>query len=376
MKELYAWVDRMNEMKIDADTAAFPASIKTYRISSPSALDFDDSLVRIEDCNQEVTSFGTFPSRMSSLHFADPSADVAISRAVATQLGAVLTFASNRKIQVSANDMAIGMEGSSFTTFLPSLFSERELLGPVEADIRGTFEGLLRQLIGLPIEHRESIGAAIDLHNAAVQLYETDTTTAHMLTIAGIETLSAHFDVSEPLWEEYDEYERFDRSFDEIELTEGQRTLLRIEILKNKQLKLRQRFASYASSRVGKTFWDEPIRDFVPNLEMRAETGSTFIGVVEGETIPMENYVPRDPEVFRRRLLATYDARSKYVHVGAKVMDSMTSLQATVGIRSDKASSIEFAGTRRILACLIRAELATHSTPAELPNLRLQHGSS
>ena len=232
-----------------------------------------------------------------------------------------------------------------------------ELMGPIPSDAQATIESLFKKLLGVPEEHRGALGAAVDLHYAAVLLHDLDLNAAYALAVAGIETLSRHFGDLRSDWSDWAESARFDRVFDELALLQEQRDRLRQEMLADRQLRLRQGFAQYASERLPDDFWTLNVRDFVPNITMTSEGVARFEPVSESDVLPIERLVPVNRSLLRRRLLAAYDARSAYVHEGGQTVNAWTSLLATIPMPASAKTPIEFAGLRRILTALIEREL-------------------
>ena len=71
--------------------------------------------MRVVDAHQETHSFGRVPARLSVLAWIDtaPSGQSLDDQALAAQLGAIFTLATNRWIQVAASDVALTMEGTT-----------------------------------------------------------------------------------------------------------------------------------------------------------------------------------------------------------------------------------------------------------------------
>ncbi len=344
-----------------------------YRVASPSVLDFDDDVVLLETTGLEVTLFGSFPNQMSilTLHDADPEPNMVRDQAIATQIGAVLSMAAGRKIRVASSEITSRMEGKAVTNFLPAALDDREMIGALPDDVQPAFDHLLSQIVGLPEGLRQAVGSAIELHYAAAQLFDVDVNTAHTLTVAGIETLSAQFEQLDIGWDDFEEAKRFETVFASLNLDEVQKEGMREAVLEGKHLKLRQRFATYVGRRLPATFWDHDIIGYTAGLTMNPDGSAAFTGFTKSEGTPIDNVVPKDPEMLRKRLLATYDSRSKYVHTGARAHDTVTTMNALTGRPAQAKTPIAFAGMRRILVALIKAELDEHSIPAALPQFRL-----
>jgi hypothetical protein len=376
MRELFEWVERMRSVRAPAKpTEQLPLSLRYHRVAVPSPLDFDRSLIRVMDTGSRVQLFGNLPCSLSVLCWADNAGrrDMRTDQAIATQIGGLMTLALNRRVRVASDEVPIGMEGSDTKSFISSQVNDRELTGPLPENPQDAIEATLKQLLGLPQADRGPLGAAIDLHYASTLLHDVDLNAAYALVVAGIETLSRHFRDPATEWGEWNEAERFDKVFEQLFLSEEQKDRLRTEILKDKHLRLRQGFADYVCERLQDDFWSASVQDYTPALRMRQPGVAEFDKFTEGRAISIEQFVPSNRTVLRRRLLAAYDARSLYVHEGGRRVDSMTSLLAAIPIDQKPTAPVEFAGLRRILLALIRAELEAWSEPVELPGFALLH---
>lgn len=367
MAEVVDWLRRLDALVQPDSTTHFAR----YRVAGASPIDFDDSVIRVDDTKRRVETFGAVPVNLSILTFLDTGGQHPYrDQLLATQLGAVLTLATGRRVRVAAGEMTLGMEGSEKVTFLPSTINGRDLLGPIEVDPKSKTEQLLKQLAGLNSDEAEVIVAALDLHYAATQLYDVDLNTAYTLVVAGIETLSSAFEPRSTDWESFPEASRWEATFDRLGVDQGLRSQLRAELLEGKQLRLRQRFASYALRRLEPGFWRLAVRDFVPSVAVTPRR-SDFEGMTEAAPIPMEHLVPKDSETLRRRLLASYDARSKFVHTGTRGVDEDSAFLARSGRPMSRKDPLDFTGLRRILEWLLKKEIEERTTESPLPEVRL-----
>jgi hypothetical protein len=369
VQALFEWVDRFRAL--DASTRPL---LKMNRVSAPSALSFEGSIVRVAETSQSVYSFGAWPARLSVLAWPDTVGPTLADHAVVAQLGALLTLATNRKIQVAAGDTALDQEGSDQRFFLPvSQLPDRSLFGPIEGDVRESFEDVLTLLIGLPASDRKAIGAAVELHYAAVLLYELDLVAAYSLVVAGLEVLSREYETVPADWQSWEHASRFESVFEELSLGPEQVARLRNELLTDRQLRLRQGFARYVATSLGAQFWDLELQDFMPQLQTEPDGSMRFSGVIPGQSIRIGQLVPFDKPELMRRLLASYDARSSYVHAGERHLDLTSSVQSRTGGTAGKPRPLEFAGIRLILRELIWAELKARSIATTLPDVHLFH---
>ena len=191
-----------------------------------------------------------------------------------------------------------------------------------------------------------------------MNLCDTDLNAAYALLVAGIETLSNRYGSFDVPWERWDQAPRFDKLFVDQQLTEAQAKAIRGALLDGRILGLRQRFATYASTRLPDAWWStEIVQDYTPSTVLNHETnGLDYQGVTAGERVSIDRYVPADRATLRRRLLASYDARSTYVHDGVRDVRYLATVVATVGQAVKPKEPLEFIGIRRLLRALIGQE--------------------
>ena len=375
MRELRQWMQRLATVGGAEPPNSGSLRPVMHRVAAPSRLDFDNSVVRVVDTGAEVELFGTLPSCLSLLCWADLAehADHLGDIAVATQLGAVMTMATNRRVRVASAETSIHMEGTQSYTFLPAVIVDRELAGPLPEDAKERIEALLQRIIGLEEPDLVTIGNALDLHYASVLLHDVDLNAAYALAVAGIETLAQRYGTTSTDWGHWDQAPRFDAAFDAAGLTDDQRISMRDALLHERHLGLRQRFASYVCDRLPPTWWTTTVQDYIPSLEMQPTGMARLTGQTPADTWPIDQFVPRDAATLRRRVLATYDARSSYVHVGGRSVSAMTTMSAAIGDQAPAKTPLDFIGLRRILCALIDLELADRAELCDLPALRLLH---
>src|SRR5580704_8168609 len=182
MKELFGWLGRL--ATLDEQTPQQETTIheNLHRVFAPSDIELDGSVVRIVDAQQEAYSFGRVPGRLSVLAWPDTGSQPNHfeGQAIAAQLGAILTLATNRRIEVAASDMPITMEGTNKHLFLPTnLLLDRSLSGPIQVDIQASLDETLSLLYGLAEPDRDIIGAAIELHYTAALLFDVEPNAAY-----------------------------------------------------------------------------------------------------------------------------------------------------------------------------------------------------
>ncbi len=346
-----------------------------HRISAPSPLDFDDSVVRLVATGDNVAMFGQYPQAQSVLLWPDSrlNGDSGRERSVATQLGAIITMALGRRCQVGSNEIAISVDGSTMKNFIPAQVNDRELVGPVPADSQALLERTLAKILGLDSGDRATLGAAIELHYASVILYDSDLSAAYALAVAGLETLSRRYGGYVPSWADWDESKALDELFAEIGLTGEDSDRIRQKLLSGRHLKLRQTFASYIVDRLPEKFWEIELQDYLPTYEMSAQGEAVFGGLEASTRSPISTFVPRDRALLRRRVLASYDARSAFVHAGTRDVSEISTLYSLAAAQPESTGPLEFLAVRRILRALIEVELDARSHAGELPPIKLFH---
>ena len=264
------------------------------------------------------------------------------------------------------------MEGTQQITFLPiNPILDRCLAGPISVDVRTTFDDTLRSLCGLGPKDQDVLGASIELHYAAALLYDVDPNAAYALCIAGIERLSRTYGNAPTEWGAWEDAERFDGVFVELHLTDQQSERLRDELLENHHLRLRQTFAQYVIGSLPSEFWSFEIEDFTPGLRMEPDGTSTFVAMNAGTPLPITRFVPQDVDTLRRRLLASYDARSSYVHDGRGTSSMHSTMVEMLGGNPNPRAPIAFVGVRAILRSLILFEMINRTSPTDLPDVQV-----
>lgn len=371
MTHIQEWFRRLNELDESREDAAHELA---FRVLATSALDINGSIIRVDPTDRLAEPFGSMPARMSVMHFLDggDATNVRRSQALATQIGAVITLALGRRVRVASDVIVARLDGADHVNFIPSGVNGRDLYGPISGNPKRLVETMLTRIAGLSDDDATPILAASELHYAATQLFDVDLHTAFTLVVAGLETLAGHFEAQPPTWETYNDAPHWDAVFDRLGLDATQSQAMRDELLIDKHVRLRQRFATYTLRMLTPGFWLYAVRDFTPSYSF-APQSSSFLGMEEVRTpTPMDVIVPREPAVLRRRLLACYDARSTFVHVGTKAMDADSPLLSRAGAPISNTSPLEFTALRRILEWVLREEIAQRSHPAALPDCILR----
>ncbi len=368
MQELLEWLDRMRALAEARDSSI---GERFRKIATATTLDFDDRIARVVATGAQVYPFGGFPSSLSVLAWPEPAdrPESFSDTQLAAQLGAMLVLATDRLVRVSAAEALLGIQGTSKRLALPTGVSDRSLYGPLPDDTADRFERHLASLLGCDAPDAKPIGDAIELHYTATLLIELDPNAAYALGVAGIERLATSFGSSPPEWTHWEDSKRLDAVFDEIGLSEPQQARLRSELLEGRHLRLRQTLASYVTESLRPDFWEVTVNDYVPKIDLAADGNSTFDGFTLGEERPISKFVPNTSDELRRRLLASYDRRSAYVHTGARPA-GVSDLYPLIDRENRRTEPLSFVAIRCILRWLILRELDERSSPAELPGVR------
>lgn len=281
---------------------------------------------------------------------------------VARQIGALLTFLTNRRVRVYAEESPVSL-GDDTKMFLSTSTADRSLCGGPFADGLGSqLDDVLAQFSSLPDGDCDAIGSAIELHDAGVQLVSTgNVDVAYAMLVAGVERLSDAYDEYDPEWSDWPNSDRLDKTLAELGIEGQPADRIRGEIIDGLYLKLRQRFATYASTRLPDAFWDQTVIPFLPTAAVSGKS-SAFTGFEPLPEQEMSEIVPSDRAELRPRLLRSYDRRSRYVHAGTRVGFGDDAHAWLDGFATDK-MALPFAGMRAVLRTLIAEELAERSEP-------------
>jgi hypothetical protein len=108
---------------------------------------------------------------------------------------------------------------------------------------------------------------------------------------------------------------------------------------------------------------------------MNPDGSAIITGQNPADPWPITHFVPEEQGTLRRRLLASYDARSSYVHTGARAVDPVANLAAAVGMQQRRTEPIAIIGMRRILTALLETEIQARAEPRSLPPFKLADGA-
>lgn len=365
MEAIAKWLERLS--------SAQAANLRDYLLPvlTPGfhGLDIYDCLIAAEPKGPIPARPGdTSPVSMAILHYVDVAQEninISQSEELAGELAAILSLATDRKINVP-NALAFQVEGAKKITFLAySSAADHRLNGPLPVNPKDTINDLFSKIAGLPPEVQPVLGAAAQLHHSAFELFENDLRAAYILLVAGIEVLSRKFGSPPTDWASWEGSKAWDDTFAAADITEDQRSIFRSKIMHDKQLRLKATFREYASSRLPDTFWDETWESWIYSYNASRGDWEAPRMVEHGV---MAEILPRDRTLLSKLLGSSYDTRSGLVHRGdlLGVVESAIPLATT----ADPSRPLPFSLLRSILGHLIRSELDTFSIPVGLPDFQ------
>lgn len=289
-----------------------------------------------------------------------------------SHLGAALSLVSDRRIEV-LDEFPANHEGTNTFTFMATgQVTDRRLISPVEVpDLAEGFKDLSAQLASLTGGAETAITTAIHLHYGAVLLFDRDLAAAYTLLIAALETLSREFGDPPSEWTDWDKAAHWDKFIATQRLTDAQAGALREELMRDRQLRLKQTLVNYVVGSLPDTFWSTPWHEYLYSINA-ADACWTEGAWQEPKTVG--DFLPSDKHILAGALRKSYDARSSFVHSGKRVINMYGQLRNLVyGARVDQ--PLGFAGLRSILTALIFAELEAHRTRYEMPYERVSFPS-
>jgi hypothetical protein len=226
----------------------------------------------------------------------------------------------------------------------------------------------LADLASLPDDDIETIGAAIGAHYGAALLLERDLSSAYTLLVAGIETLSRRYGRPPEewdAWEESGDWEEFTRA---LGLTDSQRQALFGRLMRDRNLRLSETFANYASTRIPDSFWDRPWNEWQFPIYWDAN-GARYS---KGDWLSrrkVRDLVAHDRDMLNKCLRKTYELRSRFVHQGRRV--DLMGQAVPYGEAIEGTGPLPFAVLRSVLAELVETELHERASAFTLPNILL-----
>jgi hypothetical protein len=351
-------------------------SFRHRRLIVPAAAQFalDGTIVRTDPIGTVKRPGGQMEASLL-LEWMDLSDEAGRTQAhendLAVDLAALLALASGRRVAF-ANEFPMKYEGADWTWFLEiGHMFDGELYGPIEVDVGARLATIIKALIGLEGKDRKqalSLGNTIRMRNAACCLFESDYSSAYGLLVAGIETLSRSFGNPPDSWQDWDQASTWDKLFKKLSLKEEQASALRHRLLKDKQLRLRRTFVHYAAENLSESFWSGRNVHFTPGYQLDASGVRPLPGAWR-DAGSVEDIVPKNLAELRKRLGASYDARSSVFHESLR-LDQISLLPAPA--KSD--SPLPFSGLRRVLDHLLWYEIEKGAVAVrELPDIQLFH---
>jgi hypothetical protein len=128
--------------------------------------------------------------------------------------------------------------------------------------------------------------------------------------------------------------------------------------MQDRQLRLNETFATYASATLPESAWDSRWRHWTYQLRMPE---GEFIGGNWDDGMPIDDLLPRDRDVLKACLRRSYRARSGFVHAGDRLGDATGELLLMhPAPKADK--RLSFAALRFLLRSLIDHEIRTRSS--------------
>lgn len=308
---------------------------------------------------------------MSVVLWAGKKTDGAVPDDSPAQIAAGLTFVCDRRVEV-LDEFPMNLEGTDQQTFIPmGVIADRRLVSPLQVDDpTEAFKQLCAQMASLNGSIEVAISTAIRLHYGAVLLFDRDLAAAYTLLVAGVETLSREFGSPPTDWAAWDGAAHWDKFIRKNGLSDAQGAALRADLMKDRQLRLKQTFVNYVVERLPEDFWSLTWQDYLYTVDIQTGhwSGDTWEGTIE-----MRNLLPEDNETLIGCLRKTYDARSSFVHAGQRIITVIDQIRSLIKPTSPD-QPLSFAALRSILTTLIQVELGRHSTEYELPDLRMTHG--
>lgn len=230
-------------------------------------------------------------------------------------LGALLTFATNRRCQVLP-EILVPIEGSDSRIIVPLTgVSDPTLNAPLPSwdNVNRDVLDVIARITSLDDGSAGAICAALHLHYCASILVLSDLVGAYSLLVAGIEVLAKKFGPSFTAWEDWDHATSWDRFFSRIQLDDEQAAALRERLLEDKPIKLAESFSRYVAENIPMEFWEEPTKLYTWKYD--AETNAPMEGSWT-DLSPPHSYSDRDEvkQAFKR----AYGIRSSYMHAGER----------------------------------------------------------
>ena len=366
MKSLAAWLQRLAEVNPEEEPI-----INFFRVIAPGSesLDVTDWLLSIDPQGPLADDLrATCPESWSIIRVPDlPRQETNLHERhrFAADLASLLSLALDRKVVIPI-DHAVQMPGN--VHFLPvSQIADQGIIGPLPSAPKDRLSTYLTAVGGLPDEHQEPIGAAASAYYGALLLFDREPRAAYMLLVSGIEALSKKYGSPPTDWKDWEESSNWECVFAEQGLTENQITAFRDKLMRDKQLRLGERFRNYVSTRLGDGFWQKPLDHWVYGIV--ANTGQR-LPAVNMRSFRVLDVLPLDRDHLKKLLKNSYNLRSGIVHQANWVELMTLALPPAQELNAKR--PLPFSILRLILAELIWLELSSHSKPSQLPDFQLR----
>jgi hypothetical protein len=324
---------------------------------------------------------GNWPHSSAILHWYEHAEEGAELDALGIEeqdsaVGALFTLTTDRRCQIVPEVMAkvAGAEEAGGSTrqlaiplgglIDPALGSPMPSWDELKRDLGIT----LARVASLGDEDARAISDAMHMHYCAALLAASDLTGAYALVVGGLETLAQKYGPRRSDWADWDLAASWDRFMAKQQLTEGQSAALRTRLMRDKQIRLGETFATYVSSRLPAAFWGEPVG--VYQWKVDGLTGAPLEGLWE-EGPPRAGAFAGDRRELKKALKRSYYARSQFIHAGERAVPFSEDLRSRIpGHRGDRLS---FAALRAALRRLILTELESRASSDRLPPLEWHH---
>lgn len=367
MSTLHDW---LHKIKIEAEKDNPQLSENLGRLIAPGFTPLDhEGFIRMK-AEGAVDGVGSAPEAISVAQWLDTANDTLND--LPTSLSASLTFLADRRIEI-LNEAPTRVEGTNRVLFFPySTVVDKRLISPPQSGLDDkSIRKLFIKIASLKPEDDKVIVQALNLHYASVLLYDKDLPAAYALLVAGLEALSGSYGDVKTDWNDWDMAVTWDKFIANQKLSDTQADALRKKLIKDKKMRLGDTFARYVSGALPQTFWTNANAIYTYTID--STTGRWVSGNWD-DAKPFSNLVPTDREVVYSALKHTYNARSKYVHEGLRMITPLSEITGLSNIM-DGTKPVPFALLRTMLTSLIKIELDDRSNmDFELPNILMTHG--
>ena len=367
MEDLIAWLNRLDA----AASGEFSARWTRALVPTDSAPNLTDFLIASHPLGVTLGAPGDRPRSALLLQYLDtqPEINIHISRGLTADLAALASFVSRRRFQLIP-EVALSVEGKpgqlTFVSY-DDMF-DRRIDAPVSNEFQSLFAAAMGRLRTIDAKPLGFIAAAIRFHYASVLLFDREISAAYSLLVAGVEILSRGFGEPPSDFASWDASATWGRVFTDATLNQTQREAIVGQLMRNRELRLGETFATYGSTAPRDGFFDEPIEEWVLEVIHDANGGRWGSGDWhEPRVVGAE--VPRDRAELRASLNATYELRSRYVHEAERL--DVNSLVKPWSRTPAPGAPLTYAGLRLVLCELIAVELSRHGEDGPLPDIRI-----